>query len=307
MWSFTRRTLVHADRHRIPFLASALTFDALLAAVPFLLIVLVGLTYAARLTPYTSATDIQALFLRFSPRPEDLPATPTPFAVVSRFLEGFVKNRGTVSLYAVPLFLWFSTRLFASVRTSLTMVYGGSVPPGPTNPIVAFLSGKARDIFMVLLTVVLIVVNTLLTAGLSVMDARGQELAGRWPGLAFFVTELGQMVTEAATFGFGIWLFYLVFRHASPRRLPRPAALAGSVFTALLFEAAKRGYAWYLRNVASAHPFGADANFGAAILFVGWVYYTALVFLLGAVVAETWDLRTRQRLADTASDHAVAR
>jgi uncharacterized BrkB/YihY/UPF0761 family membrane protein len=31
------------------------------------------------------------------------------------------------------------------------------------------------------------------------------------------------------------------------------------------------------------------------ILFVLWLYYTALVFLIGAVVAETWDLWYRQR------------
>jgi len=140
-----------------------------------------------------------------------------------------------------------------------------------------------------------------------VMDERGQELVARWPGLRFFVSEVGQMLTEAVAFGFGVLLFYLVFRHASPRRLPRVAALVGSIFTALMFEAAKRGYAWYLRNVASANPFGADANFGALILFVLWVYYTALVFLLGAVVAETWDLMARQRKADAASEMAVTR
>jgi len=41
--------------------------------------------------------------------------------------------------------------------------------------------------------------------------------------------------------------------------------------------------------------FSADASTGAVILFVLWLYYTMVVFLLGAVVAETWDLWTRQR------------
>ena len=38
-----------------------------------------------------------------------------------------------------------------------------------------------------------------------------------------------------------------------------------------------------------------DANIGAAVLFVLWIYYTAIVFLLGGVVAETWELRKMQR------------
>ncbi|HXI21083.1 MAG TPA: YhjD/YihY/BrkB family envelope integrity protein, partial [Gemmatimonadales bacterium] len=83
--------------------------------------------------------------------------------------------------------------------------------------------------------------------------------------------------------------------HASPRRLPRGAAFAGSVFTAVLFEVAKRLFGWYLLNLAVVSRFSADANIGAAILFVLWLYYTALVFLVGAVVAETWDLWNRQR------------
>jgi uncharacterized BrkB/YihY/UPF0761 family membrane protein len=31
------------------------------------------------------------------------------------------------------------------------------------------------------------------------------------------------------------------------------------------------------------------------VLFVLWVYYTAIVFLLGGVVAETWELRKMLR------------
>jgi uncharacterized BrkB/YihY/UPF0761 family membrane protein len=54
---------------------------------------------------------------------------------------------------------------------------------------------------------------------------------------------------------------------------------------------AKRLYALYLANFASFEGLGGDANLGAIVLFILWVYYTAIVFLLGAVVAETWELR----------------
>ena len=40
---------------------------------------------------------------------------------------------------------------------------------------------------------------------------------------------------------------------------------------------------------------GGDANIGAAVLFILWIYYTAIVFLLGGVVAETWELRRMQQ------------
>ena len=31
------------------------------------------------------------------------------------------------------------------------------------------------------------------------------------------------------------------------------------------------------------------------MLFILWIYYTAIVFLLGGVVAETWELRHMQK------------
>lgn len=285
-----------ADRHNIPFLASALTFDALLAAIPLLLLVLVALTHIAKLSPGSSAQDLQQLFHRVVPAwvgPDGL----GPFARVEEFLLGFTRARAAISLYALPLFLWFSTRLFASIRTSLTLVY--DVPRRPTGQhfVMLYLRGKGRDALMVLLTLALIVGNAVLSGGLKVLNARGERLLQALPGLGFFVGTVGQLVTEALAFGFSLSLFYMVYRHASPRRLPRLAALAGSLFAAVLFEIAKRLYGWYLVHLAVVNRFSADANLGAIILFVGWLYYTALVFLLGAVVVETWDLLGRQRAA----------
>ena len=64
---FLRRTLQAADENNIPFLASALTFDALLAAVPFVLLVLIGLTHLAQAVAGGPAVDPTALFHRFFP------------------------------------------------------------------------------------------------------------------------------------------------------------------------------------------------------------------------------------------------
>ena len=282
----------------MPFLASALTFDALLAAIPLLLLLLVGLTHLARLSASATAQDLHALFMRIVPQ-----ATAGVggglFETVERGLAGFTRARATVSLYATPLFLWFSTRLFASIRTSLTLVYDVPRRPDGGSIILGYLGGKLRDAMMVVLTVLLVAVNAVLTSGIKLLDTRGHALVGTIPFLGFLVSGVGYAITELLAFGSAVWLFYLVFRHASPRRLPRRAALAGSLFTAILFEVARRLYSWYLHNLALVSRFSTDANIGALLLFIGWLYYTAVVFLLGAVVAETWDLRARQRRAAT--------
>jgi membrane protein len=265
-----------------------LTFDALLAAVPFVLLLLIGLTHLAQAVTQGPEVDTVHLFHRFLPPHSTLPDR-DPFAVIEGLLTGITKKRGQLSLYAVPTFLWFSTRLFAGIRTALNDIYDVSLRPTRHRAIITlFVLAKLRDATMVIGTVVLFLANTLLTTGLTILQARGAETV---PQLGFFVSTVGRFMGEFLAFSFSASLFYVTYSYASVRRLPWKTALLAATFTALLFEVAKRLYALYLANFASFEGLGGDATLGAIVLFILWVYYTAIVFLLGAVVAETWELR----------------
>ncbi|HEU5168973.1 MAG TPA: YihY/virulence factor BrkB family protein [Gemmatimonadales bacterium] len=295
---FLKRTLQAADENNIPFLASALTFDALLAAVPFVLLLLIGLTHLAQALQGgvdLGGADPTALFHRFLP-PHSRDPGSDPFRLFEGLLLRITRNRGELSLVAAPAFVWFSTRLFAGIRTALNEVYDVAARPQPRrNFVLLYLRGKLRDVLMVLATLVLFLANTVMTAGLALLQARG---ATSLPELRFFLSTAGRILAELLAFAFQVSLFLLVYRHASIRRLPWKTALLAALFASFAFELAKRLYGWYLANVASLQGPAGDANIGAAVLFVLWVYYTALVFLLGGVVAETWELRrmqTRQR------------
>jgi membrane protein len=255
--------------------------------------VLVGLTHVAHLSPSSTSQDLHQLFQRLVP-PATAEDAAGPFGLVEKWLLGLTRARATVSLYALPLFIWFATRLFSSVRTALTLVYDAPRRREGQHYILGYLFGKLRDAMMVMATLGLVVGNAVLTTGLKLLSARGHDLDASLPTMAFFVTGLGHAVTELVAFSFSVSLFYLVYRHASPRRLSRRAAFTGSVFTAVLFELAKLVFSWYLHNLAVVSRFSADANVGAVILFVLWLYYTTVVFLVGAVVSETWDLWGRR-------------
>lgn len=258
-----------------------------------MLLLLVGLTHLVQALSNGSTVDTTALFHRFFPPHTAVPGS-DPFALIERLLSGIAANRGQLSLYAAPAFLWFSTRLFAGVRTSLNDIYDVSARPLPRRHfLLNLLLAKLRDSGMVLATVVLFLANTLLTTGLALLRDRGAERAPA--ELEFFVSTMGRLSGEVLALAFSISLFYVTYRYASLRHLPWRTALLASTFTALLFEVAKRLYGLYLANFASLEGPGGDANVGAAVLFVLWVYYTAIVFLLGAVVAETWELRKMQQ------------
>lgn len=239
-----------------------------------------------------STVDAATLFHRFFPPHVSTPGQ-DPFGAIEGLLVRVSENRGQISLYAVPAFVWFSTRLFAGIRTSLNEIYDISARPAPPrNFLLNLLYDKMRDAGMVIATVVLFLANTLLTTGLALLQARG---AARVPELAFFLSSLGRLLAELLAIGFSVSLFYLTYAHASSRRLPWRTVLLAATFTAVLFEVAKRLYGLYLANFASFEGPSGDANIGAAVLLVLWIHYTAIVFLLGGVVAETWELRKMQQ------------
>lgn len=235
--------------------------------------------------------DPNQLFHRFLPSHDTTPGA-DPFALIERVLTSISERRGEVSLVAVPAFVWFSTRLFAGVRTALNEIFDVAVrPPRQRHPVVAYLRGKLWDARMVLVTLLLFIGNAALTAGMAYLQVRESRVD---PEFRFLISTAGRVAGEGLAFLFQLLLFYVVYRFASFRRIPGRIALIASCFSSVLFEIAKRLYGLYLAHVASIEGLSGNAQVGVLVLFVLWVYYTAIVFLLGAVVAETWELRTMQ-------------
>ncbi|HEX2219670.1 MAG TPA: YihY/virulence factor BrkB family protein [Gemmatimonadales bacterium] len=260
--------------------------------MPFVLLLLIGLTHLAQALEGNQAVDAAALFHRFFPPHVSTPGQ-DPFGAIERLLVRVSENRGQISLYAVPAFVWFSTRLFAGIRTALNEIYDISARPAPPRHfLLNLLYAKLRDIGMVVATVLLFLANTAMTAALTLIESRGVA----WlPELTFFLGSLGRLLAELLAFGFSVSLFYITYAYASPRRLPWRTVLLAATFTAAMFEVAKRLYGLYLANFASFEGPSGDANVGAAVLLILWIHYTSVVFLLGGVVAETWELRKMQQ------------
>lgn len=84
-------------------------------------------------------------------------------------------------------------------------------------------------------------------------------------------------------------LYYLV-PQPSPRKR---SALTGAVIAAVLWEAAKQAFTYYATYVGHFDRYGAGSEglgalgntFGLIIAFVFWVYFSAAVLMIGAVIA----------------------
>jgi YihY family inner membrane protein len=260
--------------------------------VPFILLVLVGFTLLVQVPGSEGIFDPEALFHRFLPRHDSTPGL-DPLEPIERLLASILRNRESVSLVAGPTFLWFSSRLFASMRNALSLVYDTQAEPAQQRGIISiFVRNKVRDLMVALVVVVLLLSNTLLSAGIALLRTRGESLGPPW---SLLVGELGRLLTFALALAFSISLFYIIYRFAATRRLSGRALMAGAVFSALGFELAKRVFGFYIASTVISTSRWAGAPFAALVVFVLWMYYMSMVFLIGGVLAERVEARRMQR------------
>lgn len=264
-WGFVRRTFVGAYEDNILFLASALTFDLLLAALPFILLLLAALGYVLH-AGSDSVADVQRLLTQVLPGGGGRER----LHQVESLITSLVESRAQFSVYGIPLFLWFATRFFSGARAALNDVFDTE----ETRP---YWMGKLLDLGLVLIALALLVVNAYLTIRLA-----------RLPFLGRFGARL-------STYAIGVVLFYLIYTIAPSRSVRWDTAVVAAAVAALGFEIANSLFGLYLANFTTVDQLISNENFIAILLFVLWLYYTAVVFLLGGEVAETYDLMRRQQ------------
>ena len=155
VWGVVKRTLELAYEDNIPFLASALSFDVILTSIPFLVLLLavVGSLVQHQLT--TQQLDLAELLRRFMPVAGGVGGDAV--RQVEDVLAGVVRSRGQMTLIGLPLFLYFSTRLFGGLRAALNDVFDTDEKrPWPL--------AKLYDLVLVLITGVLLLSSALLPA-----------------------------------------------------------------------------------------------------------------------------------------------
>jgi membrane protein len=109
---------VNSGEDNIFFLASGVAFNILLAFVPFVLLLVSGLGYFLDLSPAASLSRISVLVDRL------LPAESSRMGgVIMALMNEAIRVRGTVGIVSAVTFLWFSTRLFGSLRAVLALVF----------------------------------------------------------------------------------------------------------------------------------------------------------------------------------------
>ena len=195
---------------------------------------------------------------------------------ISRALLAIVETRRVSGLLGTITMIIFASQLFGSARLVMHRVLG--VRAG------SFLGNFARDAVIVLLLSVLLFVGTVATSIMEWIQAfllepvrvSPQWIGAAWVGFSLTVSTL---------------MLYCGYRYLPRRRVRSGAALAGAVLASVLWEVAKRLFRLYVRNVAVyGQIYGPLA---VLVAFVMFVYYTCVVFVLGACYVAAMETRRR--------------
>ena len=196
------------------------------------------------------------------------------------FLETLYQASGAITLFgALGLFL-SAWSLFITLRIAVSNAFEQDWHVGRS-----IIGGYLFDVRMVLQVGLLFG----LTIGLSVL-AQALGLGASWFRIVGLFAPF--LITMAMFFQ----LFYFV-----PKPHPRKrSALIGALLTAVLWEGAKQGFTYYATYVGhfdryqSGSEMAALGNvFGIIIAFVFWVYFSAIVLMVGAVIASLHEHRHR--------------
>ncbi len=264
------------ERDDAYLLAAAIAWGVIFAVVPFLAlgIGLTGFVLSARFDDPTDA--VVALFARSLPQGalgEDL----------SRILEALVgevmTNRTGLTVVGSLIFVWLATRLSGTLRSALATVF-------ETTRRRNIVHGKAFDVGAVLLGVVLVTVNIGVTVGVAAAVQFGVGIFGLGGATISYAQRL---LGAVVAFG-SIWtLFLVIYRYLPRQRTPWRTTILAATLAALSHEILKFGFSWYVTEVANyASTLG---NLATAALVLLWIYYGALVFIVGGEVAQVYSVR----------------
>jgi len=287
-WTFrdyAKRVWDNSSEDNVLFLAGGIAFNILLAAVPFFLLLIAGVTYLLPVLyrgKVDSSSAVSFFIDRLLPAHEESPTSP-----IHKLVTDILRTRTTFTIYGAIGFVWFSTRLFGSLRTVLAEVFDIEHERG-------IIQGKLFDIQLTIVATLLFVASTALNTYLSIVTRSGVQFLGKL-GLQHDVMGGVEYWTgRALAFVFIAWMFFALYKYLPVRRVRWRSAWTAALFTSALFESARWVFSAYVRTFNPGSLY--TGTLTAIVIIVFWTYYAALIFILGGEVGQVYELRRKRRL-----------
>jgi membrane protein len=250
--------------------ASSIAYYALLSLFPFFLL---AFSIIASIT--STEGDRQAV-LNFV-----LKYFPQKFGFVDEQLTALQQAGLRLGVAGSVLMTWAAMGVFGAITSAVNHAWGVEKQP-------SFFKHKLISFVMLLLASVLLVVGLLLVSALNVVEARWfAEVVTRIPVLQ----ELQGIVLRWATTLIFILVVGLVFYFVPNAQVRFRDVWVGAVITGLLWRVALAGFTYYVGDMSR---FSVHGSIAAVVVFLFWVYISAVILLYGVEVTAA-NARLRRR------------
>ena len=216
----------NAGEDNVLFLAGGIAFNILLAAVPFVLLLVWGV--ALTLHNRVEANQLVVHYLdRVLPAHYESPDAPQ-----HKLIGDILGAHTQLGVWSAVGFVWFSTRLFGSLRTVLASVFDIEQERG-------IIQGKIFDIKITVLSTVLITANTLISTYVLIATKASRQVL---VGLGIREDVMGQASawgTHLVGTAILALMFFALYKFLPIRRVRTKTAWVAALFTTVMFELAK--------------------------------------------------------------------
>jgi membrane protein len=246
--------------HDCVTLAAAVGFYCVLAVIPLLLLGTSILGFVVGSS--RAAGEIVAWLARLSPG--------AGRGEIETFLAAFAARRRIAGGLGLAGLAWVASGVFEVIERAVNRILGfDETRSWLRRKLVALLMMLSAGVLLLIALTLpsLPLVLRLLPEGVA--ETLPLELSVLWDPIVRNLPVLLVMAT-----------FAMVYAVAPAETLPMPAAIAAGVAGGLLWQAAKLAFDWFAARVAGySRLYGVLGGFMALLL---WIYYTALILLLGA-------------------------
>ncbi|MBI4242163.1 MAG: YihY/virulence factor BrkB family protein [Candidatus Rokubacteria bacterium] len=240
--------------HQGFFLAAGLSFYFLICLVPllFLVVSLAGFILSGEAATRQILDQLSQI-------------VPVYQKEVTRTLDRIVATRQLSGLLGTLILILFSTQLFAALRFVLNRILGVRGR--------SFWRGMLFDIGMIFVIGILFLATIAATAVFAWFKSFVFKPAG-------VPAQWVEWMSIALGVSFSTAMYFVIYRFFPHRRIFWGAALAGALLTSVLWELAKHLLRLYIVELGLYDQI--YGPLGVLVAFIMFVYYSAVVFVLGA-------------------------
>jgi membrane protein len=269
LWRLLRATASEWWNDDVFQLAAALAFYTIFSMAPIVTIALwiAGIAFGTDAATRALVDQVREL------------VGPNGAQAVEGVIDGISHARGGLasSALAFGTLVLGSTAVFGQLQTSLNRIW--DVKPKPRgSAFERFVKKRLLSFGLVVALGFLLLVSLVVSA---VLTALHDAVAMLLPGLS----GVWRMLDFAVSFGLAALLFCGVYKVLPDAEIGWRDVAIGGVVTAALFTLGKLAIGLYLGRTSLGSAYGAAGSF---VVFVAWIYYSAIVCFFGAEFTQVY-------------------